>query len=203
MASPVTWSSYATKEVVSVKRFLADIPLCFTVWVCVWVWERERDSFFFTFYLFIFGWAGSSLPRDLFSGWGSLRCSGWGSFAVLRLGLVARCGARASHHCGFPCCGARPTASLCERAWPRRVQPVSSVLAASGVWSTGSVVVALELGCPVAHETFPDQGWNLRLLYWQMESLPLSHQGSPETDTFLSNHRKACWTPWLGEPELS
>ena len=37
MASPVTWSSYATKEVVSVKRFLADIPLCFTVWVSVWV----------------------------------------------------------------------------------------------------------------------------------------------------------------------
>ena len=63
--------------------------MLYCVGVCVGVRERERDSFFFTFYLFIFGWAGSSLPRDLFSGWGSLRCSGWGSFAVLRLGLVA------------------------------------------------------------------------------------------------------------------
>ena len=79
MASPVTWSSYATKEVVSVKRFPADIPLCFTVWVCVWVCERERERVFITFYLFIFGWAGSLLLRDLFSGWGSLRCSGFSS----------------------------------------------------------------------------------------------------------------------------
>ena len=80
---------------------------------------------------------------------------------------------------------------------------MSSVLVAPGVWSTGSGVVARGLGCSAAGETFPDQGWNLRLLHWQMESLPLSHQGSPETDTFLSNHKKARCTPRLGEPELS
>ena len=28
---------------------------------------------------------------------------------------------------------------------------------------------------------FPDQGWNLSLLHWQVHSLPLSHQGSPQT----------------------
>ena len=27
---------------------------------------------------------------------------------------------------------------------------------------------------------FPNQGWNLGLLHWQVESLPLSHQGSPK-----------------------
>ena len=26
---------------------------------------------------------------------------------------------------------------------------------------------------------FPTQGWNPRLLHWQVDSLPLSHQGSP------------------------
>ena len=26
---------------------------------------------------------------------------------------------------------------------------------------------------------FPTQGWNLHLLHWQKDSLPLSHQGSP------------------------
>ena len=33
---------------------------------------------------------------------------------------------------------------------------------------------------------FPDQGSNLRLLHWQADSLPLSHQGSPILLIFIS-----------------
>ena len=35
------------------------------------------------------------------------------------------------------------------------------------------------LSCLRACGTFPGQGWNLCLLHWQADSLPLSHQGSP------------------------
>ena len=35
------------------------------------------------------------------------------------------------------------------------------------------------LRCPTACGIFPDQGWNLCLLHWQADSLPLRHQGSP------------------------
>ena len=38
---------------------------------------------------------------------------------------------------------------------------------------------------------FPDQGSNLCLLYWQVDSLPLSHQGSPENKLCL--FKKQCW----------
>ena len=38
-----------------------------------------------------------------------------------------------------------------------------------------------ELGCHFPHQRiFPDQGVNFCLLYLQADSLPLSHQGSPE-----------------------
>ena len=41
---------------------------------------------------------------------------------------------------------------------------------------------ALEHGpsCSTACGIFPDQGWNPCLLHWQADSLPLSHQGSPD-----------------------
>ena len=41
--------------------------------------------------------------------------------------------------------------------------------------STGSIVVAHELGCSWI---FLDQGLNPCLLHWPVDSLPLSHQGS-------------------------
>ena len=43
----------------------------------------------------------------------------------------------------------------------------------------GSEVVAHGLSCSLACGIFPDQRLNLGLLYWQVDSLPLSHQGSP------------------------
>ena len=44
--------------------------------------------------------------------------------------------------------------------------------------STGSIVVARGVSCSAACGVFPDQGSNPFLLQWQVDSLPLSHQGS-------------------------
>ena len=55
----------------------------------------------------------------------------------------------------------------------------ASAVAALGLQSTGSTVVAHRLSCSVACEIFLNQGPNLCLLHWQADSLPLSHQGSP------------------------
>ena len=46
----------------------------------------------------------------------------------------------------------------------------------SGLWSPGSVVVTHGLSCSSACGIFPFQGWNLYLLYWLADSLPLSHR---------------------------
>ena len=49
-----------------------------------------------------------------------------------------------------------------------------------------SVVVVLGLSCSAACGIFPAQGLNPCLLHWQVNSLPLSHQGSPCISIF--NH---------------
>ena len=48
----------------------------------------------------------------------------------------------------------------------------------SGTWA--SLAVTHGLRCSTACGIFLDQGLNLCLLHWQADSLPLSHQGSPE-----------------------
>ena len=62
----------------------------------------------------------------------------------------------------------------------------SSVVATHGLSScasrletTDSIVTAHKLRCSEACGIFPDAG-NLCPLHWQAESLPLSHQGSPD-----------------------
>ena len=67
--------------------------------------------------------------------------------------LLSSCGAWAPHWGGFSCCGAQT-----------REHRLNSV--------------AHELTCSVACGAFPDQGSNPCLLHWQVDSLPLSHQGS-------------------------
>jgi len=50
------------------------------------------------------------------------------------------------------------------------------------VWSSGEPCLALgkkQLSCSVAHGIFPDKGSYFNLLHCQVESLPLSYQGSP------------------------
>ena len=70
-------------------------------------------------------------------------------------GLLSSCGAGASHSNGFSCCRAQ----------------------ALGVQA--SVVVVTGFSCPVACGIFLGQGWNLCPLRWQVDSLPLDHQGRP------------------------
>ena len=57
----------------------------------------------------------------------------------------------------------------------------ASAVAFLGLQSTGAVVVVHGLGCSEACGIFPDRRWSPRRLHWQTDSLPLSHQGSPES----------------------
>ena len=56
---------------------------------------------------------------------------------------------------------------------------MASIVAILRLQGTGSIVVARGLSCLSACGIFPDQGLNPCLLPWQVGSLPLSHQGSP------------------------
>ena len=44
---------------------------------------------------------------------------------------------------------------------------------------TGSVVVLHGFSCSAACGVFLDEGSNPRFLHWQVDSVPLSHRGSP------------------------
>ena len=48
------------------------------------------------------------------------------------------------------------------------------------------VVVAHGLSCPAAHESLLDQGWDPCPLHWQVDALPLDHQGRPGFSLFLT-----------------
>ena len=56
-----------------------------------------------------------------------------------------------------------------------------SVVVVLGLQSTCSIVVVHGLSYFEACGIFPDQGLNPYLLHWQADSLPLSHQGSPNS----------------------
>ena len=78
---------------------------------------------------------------------------GFAGFSLL-LRLFSSFCTQASHCDGFSYCG---------------VQPPGHV---------GSVVVAHGLRCSMVCRIFLDQGSNPCLLHWQVDSLPVSHQGS-------------------------
>ena len=92
------------------------------------------------------------------------------SFSCTKQGLLSSCSARASHCGGFSCCGAQA------------LEHMGSVVGASRLQSTGSIVVAHRLRCSPACGIFPDRGLNQCLLHWQVDSLPLSHQGNPASN---------------------
>ena len=48
----------------------------------------------------------------------------------------------------------------------------------------GSVAEAHGLSCSLVCGIFPDQRWNLGLLHWQADSLPLSQEESPSLKLF-------------------
>ena len=95
-----------------------------------------------------------------------LPCSAW-AFSSDETELLSSWSAWTSHCSGFSCC----------RAWAIGCR--TSVIVVPGFWSTGSIVVAHRFSCQLACGIFLDQELNPCLLYWQANSLPLSHQGSP------------------------
>jgi len=97
------------------------------------------------------------LPCGLFSS-----CGEWGSSLLWWVGFSPW---RVLECAGFSSCSVR--------AW---------WLWFPGLQSTSSVV-AERVGpsCSAPRGVFLDQRWNLCLLHWQVDSLPVSHQGSPCT----------------------
>ena len=74
-----------------------------------------------------------------------------------------------------------------ESMWASVIQHMGLVVAVHRFLNTGSIA-AHGLSCSTACGIFPDQGWNLCLLNWQVDSLPLSHQGSPWWVSFYSKN---------------
>ena len=97
-----------------------------------------------------------------------------------RVWAFSRCGVQSSHGGGRSHCAAQTLGHM------------SSVLMAHG------------LSCAVAHEIFLDQGSNPWPLHWQVDSLPLSHQGSLRALVFSgtelrSKHVGTGLTGWVGK----
>ena len=97
----------------------------------------------------------------------------WVFVEVAGLSLVAVSG---GYSLQLQCMGFSSRWLLCCRAWGSRSR--ASGVMARGLQSTGSGVVAHGLSCHMACGIFLDQGSNLGLLHWQVDSLSLSHQGS-------------------------
>ena len=70
----------------------------------------------------------------------------------------------------------------------------ASVAVAPRLQSTDSIVVAHGLSSSEACGIFPDQGSNPCLLYWQADSLPLSHLESP---MYISTNLYMCPTEYV------
>ena len=106
----------------------------------------------------------------------------WVFIAVGRLFLVVASGAATLQlQCvGFSLQWLLLLGSMGSREQGRQqLRHVGSVAAVPRLQSTGSIVMAHRLSCSEACGIFSDQGWNPCLLHWQVDSLPLSHQGNP------------------------
>ena len=80
---------------------------------------------------------------------------------------------------------------------------VGLVVAAPGIWNTGSLVVARRLlHCSRACGTFPGQRSNPCLLNWQADSFPLNHQGARPVLEGLLQGRGAAGTGALAAAGL-
>ena len=95
-------------------------------------------------------------------------------------GTTFCCASRTSHCSGFCCHGARALGC------------VGSAAAAPGFHSTGSIVVVHGLNFPEAWGILPDQESNRCLLHWQVNSSPLSHQGTPIFKFLRNPHTVFC-----------
>ena len=87
------------------------------------------------------------------------------------------------------CCCTRAFCSCGEQGL---LSTAMSSFSCCGTWALGtwaSVVATHRLSCPKACVIFPDQGLNL-FLHCQVDSLPLSHQESPQGSWLLFLHRR-------------
>ena len=88
--------------------------------------------------------------------------------------LQLRC---AGSHCsGFSCCRTWAIGHLGFSSWHK-----GSTVVAPRLYSTGSIIVAHRHCCSTACGIFLDQRLNPSFLNWQADSLPLSHQGNPNS----------------------
>ena len=68
---------------------------------------------------------------------------------------------------------------------------VDSLIVENRLYSTRvSVAVEDRLSCSVTCGIFPDQGSNLCLLYWQVDSSTLDHQGTPKNQYLFTQTGK-------------
>ena len=135
--------------------------------------QSGSDLSFKFLLIFIFGCAGSSLPCVFFPSCGK---QGWlsGCGALVLPAVASLAAQRGSRARGL------------QWLWHE-----GSAVAAHGLESTGSIILAHGLSYYMSSGIFPDQGSNPRLLHWQADSLPLSHQGSLSFDHFLLDFQ---WT---------
>ena len=98
---------------------------------------------------------------------------------VVASGGFSCCGAQALGHLGFSSCssGAQQLWFLSPRAQAQQLRCMVSYTKAYGI--------------------IPDQGSNLCLLHWQVDSLLLSHQGSPILSIFKACSRKIFLSQYL------
>ena len=104
-------------------------------------------------FTYLFGCAESSFLQEGFS------------LVVASGVLLCSWDARTFHCSGLSCCGTRALGRIGLAVAARRLQ------------SSGSVVAANGLSCPLACGLFPNQGWNLCSRNWQV--LPTGPSGKP------------------------
>ena len=105
-------------------------------------------------------------------------CCAWAFSYCCLWGLLFKCRVQASHCSGFSCYRAqalRHTDFSSWSSWAQKLQLPGS--------KTGSVAVVHRLSGSETRGIFPDQRLSLCLLHWQVDSCPLSHQGSPVVQT--------------------
>ena len=119
-------------------------------------------SFFKKFFFFISGYAGSPLLHGL-----SPVEEGGGYSLAAVLGFLTAAACLAAEH-GLQCVQASAAVRQGLSSWVLWLQ------------NRGSIVMVHGLSRSTACEIFPDLGLNPYLLNWQVDPLPLSHQGSPE-----------------------
>lgn len=129
-------------------------PLYTQRWDFLMLWWFYPKSWFWFFFLnFTYLWLRWFFVRTF-----SICCEEGTTFC---------CASRTSHCSGFCCHGARALGC------------VGSEVAAPRFHSKGSIVVVHGLSCPEAWGVLTDRESNRGLLHWQVNSSPLSHQGTP------------------------